>query len=219
MPLNETVSPARKVEPAVRRGDRGLGPVPGGDRDRRGDGLVAAVGQGEPGGVVPDRAVDVGGVGLVRGLPVTEDPRVGERSTLRVARPGARERHAERRRAAGRRGVGHHDGRLVGRRVPDAPDRAGVDGTQPADADVDVVEGTVGPLLDVDDLAVGAVLGAVRGLEVDVAGDVAVAVQGEPADEVAHVVAVEVGADVLLGNWLPRYTNPPVTAASRPPCG
>ena len=154
-----------------------VGDAAGADRDRRGERGVDAVGDSEPRLIGARGRVGVRRVGRGRGGPVAE------RSTSRSA-AGPRDRTSRRSRTPRSSGVGpevgfadaRHDRRLVRLHVLDPAQLAHAEGAADVGIpEVEVVEGAVGSLGEVDDVAVGAVRGAVGGLEVERAGDVAVA--------------------------------------------
>ncbi len=144
-----------------------------------------------------------------------------QRLALGVDRPGAREGDRQGRHAGRDVGGGVGHGRLVRLDVADAAELADAELTADVGvAEVEVVQGAVGTLGQVDDVAVRAVDGSVGRLEVEDSGDVAVGVERQPLDPVLRVVGEEVAAVVRRpGTPLPWYTNPPVMAASAPVVG
>src|SRR5262249_62383228 len=100
---------------------------------------------------------------------------------------------------------------LVGLRVADPADLAHAEGAADVRvAEIDVVQGAVGALGEVDDVSVRAVEGAVGRLEVEDTGDVAVAVQGEAPDPVLGVVGEEIAA-LVAARELGAVINEPAS--------
>ena len=200
---NEMTSPARNKAPSLGARIVAVGGLRYTDRDRCRERRVHTVRDREPRGVLARLRVRVARVRRSRRAAVPERPGVRERLTLRIGRAALEKLTAG---GAGPAvGVAHPT--AIGawfslekriRRILLTPKVPLV-----SSSEIDVVQRSRAPL-EVDDVAVGAVGGAVDRFEVEDAVDVSARVDRLRLDPVLCIVGEEIAALVaILGNCVP----------------